>query len=371
MSRKRKEYIEALSPHYVEKSVPEIESEVGHNVTQMSASINPHGPSPLALKAIFDHVGELHQYPNSTAEPLKEAIAEHEGVSASRVLVGNGTSAILRSVLEVTTDPKDEVVYSVPSSLLFQRLSQSKGLVERQVGLDANYRHDAESLLEAVGDKTRVVYLTNPNHPMGTAVELTWIEQFLAHIPSDVYVVINESSIEYATAEGVQSAKSLLDRYDNLVVIRTFSIAYGLAGLRCSYAYGPEELVRQVEKLLLPYSVNFLAQVGCAAALKDDDYIRRTAEENNANRKLMESGLKKLDRYQVTWVEASQANFITLFVPILGDQFAETLLKEGFHVRSLTRYGLDNAVRVSLGTRPDTIRSVYAMARVLRDLLGG
>lgn len=369
MKSEIKDYVKELPPHYTEKSTPEIDRDLGLHVVQMGSNINPAGPSPFALKAIFDNMGEIHHYPNSTGQPLREGIAKKYYLAVDKVLVGNGVTELAKSILSVYCEPGDEVLLSRPTSLGFQRVAVATGLKITSVPLAADYSYDFDALADAVTEKTSVVFLVNPNDPTGTAKKHDEIKDFLQRLPEHVLVMVDESAIEYATDDDVKSVLDLVHRNPNLVVLRSFSIIYGLAGLRCAYAVSNPELIRYASRATPAYAVNFLAQVGCLAALDDDDYVVRSREANKVNRDILEAGLKKLARYQLTWIP-SQSNFITIFLPILGDQFSEALLRVGFRVRSLSQYGIDNAIRITIGSRPDTIRSVYAMARVLKELLG-
>ena len=329
---------------------------------KLASNENPLGPSPAALEALGRASGELHRYPDGAGSVLTERLANKLGVAAEQIVLGNGSNEIIELLVRVFTEPGDEVLFSEDAFLIY-------GLVTRGAGASAvavpprEHGHDLERLAARVGPRTRLVFLANPNNPTGTIFRRAEWERFLERVPGSVVVAVDEAYSEYVTDPDYPEALDDLERHPGLVVLKTFSKVYGLAGLRIGYGVGPRELIGGLARLRQPFNTNSLAQVAAAAALDDEQHLR-------ASRELVERGRERYRRaFDELGLEEvpSQANFVLVEVGD-GGAVSDAMLRRGVIVRSMEAYAMPSKVRISYGTEQENERCITALAASLGEL---
>ncbi|MDP3919815.1 MAG: histidinol-phosphate transaminase [Candidatus Omnitrophota bacterium] len=344
-----KDYIQAIRPYEPGKPIKEVERELGlRHLIKLASNENPLGPSGKALRAMRRAIREAHLYPESTAHYLVERLAVEHDVKTNQILVGNGSNEILELLARGFLSPGDEVVSSETSFLVYPILSQACGAKYVGVPMASGYRYDLEAMVQAITEKTRIVFIANPNNPTGTYVTTAELEAFLAKVPQNVIVCIDEAYINFVEAEDFPDALSYVEKSrPNLIVMRTFSKAYGLAGLRVGYAVANEQLISYLHKIRQPFNVNSIAQAAATAALDDRFFIWRTKHLVSRGRRFFYKHFKQLGLEYLP----SQANFVLVKTGCDGNDVFQSLLKVGIIIRSMKAYGLDTWIRVTVGRR--------------------
>jgi len=330
----------AAIPEYVPGKTPR---EPG--VIKLASNENPFGPSPRALAAIAKEAKSLQIYPDQKALLLREALAKKFGLTADHVVCGNGEDDLLQIVGATYLNPGDEVVISEHAFSVYELVARLFDAPRTFVPLKGRAL-DLDALAAAVTVKTKMVFLTNPNNPTGTAFTAGQLAAFLDRVPAHTLVVIDEAYAEFAESREFPDALKYVKEARSVLVLRTFSKFYGLAGLRLGYALGKPELVAPMLKTKMPFNVNRLAQAGGLAALEDKAFLEKTLRNNSDGKKYLYAELDKLGlSYQKT-----EANFIFIDLKRPADEFFMEMMKRRVVIRPLTSFGLPQAVRVSIGT---------------------
>ena len=355
----------ARIPHYEagSASVDGAEREGARDVAQLASNESPYEPVEEVVEAMRRAAAGVNRYPDPAARALRTALAGRYGYPAARIAVGNGSCEILLAAAEALLEPGTELVYAWPSFSMYPHLAAISGAEAVTVQLDPDERHDLEALRLAVTDQTRMLLVCNPNNPTGTYLPSEAVGNFLEKVPSRVLVVLDEAYIEFQVVEDPDTTLELLDRFPNLVLLRTFSKVYGLAGLRVGYALGSEDFRQAVDRVRQPFAVNQLAQAAATEALRHQDDVVRRVERNAAERlwvgeELEGIGLKAAE---------SQANFFWLD---LGDRDEAEVMRElgrrGVAVRAGEGLGDPGHLRVTYGTRAENERLVEALREIYR-----
>ena len=327
---------------------------------KLASNENPLGPSPLALAAIQENLGTLHRYPDSHAYYLKEDLSRHLGLAPEQLILGNGSDEVLDFLVRALVPPGGEVLSTNHTFLMYGLLTQAVGGVFRIVPLK-EMRVDLPALARAITDQTRLILLNNPNNPTGTAFLKPEWEDFLAAVPPQVTVVLDEAYIDFADDPLVPQSLGYISEDRLLVGLRTFSKAYGLAGLRIGYGFGPSRLMDYLNRLRLPFNVNRLAQIAARAALTDRLFLERT-------RALVLEGrayfCRELERMGLSYTP-SQANYILIRVNRPGRELYQAMLQEGVIIRAMDEYGFPEYIRVNVGLPEENVRFITALAKVL------
>jgi histidinol-phosphate aminotransferase len=354
-------HLTQLTPYQAGKPLEELERELGlTDAIKLASNENPLGPSPLALAAIRDSLGSLHRYPDSHAYYLKEDLARHHGIAPQQLILGNGSDEVLDLLVRALVPPGGEVLSTTHTFLMYGLLTQAVGGIFRKVPLK-DKRVDLNAVSQAVTAQTRLILLNNPNNPTGTAFRRQGWEDFLSTISTTVTVVLDEAYIEFADDPGVPSCLDYLSEDRPLVGLRTFSKAYGLAGLRIGYGFGPSELMDYLNRLRMPFNVNRLAQEAARAALQDTAFLAQTREVVRAGKDLVYTGLKRLGLPFIP----TQANFILIRVPRPGQEIYQAMLREGVIIRAMDSYGFPDFIRVNMGLPEENRRFLEALQKVL------
>ena len=355
--------VQKLSPYVPGKPVDELARELDldpASIVKLASNENPLGPSAKALEAIRSELAELTRYPDGNGFELKSRLAARCGVQISQVTLGNGSNDILDLVARAYLAPGLNAVFSQYAFAVYPISTQAVG-AQGKVVPAKDHGHDLEAMLAAIDANTRVVFIANPNNPTGTWFGPAALERFLARVPQNVLVVLDEAYIEYAEGDELPDGLKYLARYDNLLVSRTFSKAYGLAALRVGYALSSAQIADVLNRVRQPFNVNSLALAAACAALDDADYLAQSRQLNDAGMAQLEAGLRELG---LSWIP-SKGNFIAVDFGRDTAAINQALLHEGVIVRPVAGYGMPNFLRVSIGLPAENARFLEALAKVL------
>ncbi len=335
---------------------------VDGELAKLASNETPFGPSAAVREAIEAQVRTLNRYPDPAKARLRDALAARLGVAAGAIAVGNGSCELLFAAADALLEPGAEMVYAWPSFSVYPQLAAQSGARAIEVPLDDAYRHDLDAMAREVTVATRMVLVCNPNNPTGTALPVAEIDAFVGSLPRHVAVLLDEAYVEFNTLQDPLESLALLGKHPNLVILRTFSKVYGLAGLRVGYAIGSEDFRRAVDTVRQPFSVSTLAQAGAIEALRHVDELERRVERTVIERVGIEDELSDRD---LEFAE-SQANFSWI---ALGDRdedaVMEALAKRGVIVRGGKALGAAGFLRVTYGTREENNRFLAALDEAL------
>lgn len=354
----------SLKPYPPGKPVEEVQRELGlSEITKLASNENPYGPSPRALEAVRANLHELHLYPESRCYYLRLKLAERLGVAPESLFFGNGSDEIVALMTAAFLDSSSNIVVSEHTFVRYEMGAMAMGAQVRRVPL-RDWRHDVDGLLAAVDSDTRMVFIANPENPVGSAVGSDEVRRLVEGLPRNVIFVLDEAYYEFARAwdEYPESIGWLAD-FPNLVVTRTFSKAYGLAGLRVGYAVGNPEIWDVVDRIRPPFNVSRLAQDAALAALDDVEHLERTI---NGNRAGLEYLYDAFDGLGLEYVP-SYANFVLVDMKRPATALYESLLGRGVIVRPMGIYNLPNHLRMSVGLPEENEILVEALTQVLHS----
>lgn len=352
-------YIEALCPYEPGRSAEEVRLQYGlEHVVKLASNENPLGSSPLAIEAIQRNLHSLHLYPRAGLS-LRRALAERYAVKVENVIVGSGSDSIIAAIVRTFLCDDDEILTTEAAFGGFQVTARSRGVAYRTVPY-REWRYDLEALADAITGRTKIIYLANPNNPTGTIFTRAEFERFHARVPDRVLIILDEAYFEYAKDEPAYP-DSMLYRLDNVITLRTFSKAYGLAGLRVGYGFAHEMLIRNLLKVKLPFEPGVLAEAAGVAALRDDAFVARSVALNQTELPFVQTALSQ----RGFTVVPSHANFLMAVLPDgeFAAEFTEALLRQGIIVRPLRSFGLPNCIRISIGTKEENRLLIGAIDR--------
>ena len=350
------ESILGLNPYQGGKPIEELERELGiKNVIKLASNENPLGASLKVVEAIKLSLKDVHRYPDGNGYELKRAISQHLDVALEMISLGNGSNELLELIARVfVCKNTDEVIFSQYAFVVYPLVTQALGATAK-VAPAKDYSHDLNAMLELINDNTKLIFIANPNNPTGTLVSDDEIYNFLIKIPSDIPVVLDQAYFEYLNVS--DEVVDWLNEFDNLIITRTFSKAYGLAGLRVGYSVCSPIIADFINRVREPFNVNHTAQVAAICALSDLDYLEESKKVNNNGLRQLENGFKKL---KLSYIP-SHANFIAVkfsnAMKIYND-----LLKEGVIVRPVE---MDNFLRISIGTTEENTYLLRALEKIL------
>jgi len=367
MIEQARKNIQQLRPYQPGKPIDELAREMGLNaadIVKLASNENPLGPSPKALEAIQAEFAELTRYPDGNGFELKKALCEKLGIQSEQITLGNGSSDILEFIVKVFVSAGDEVVFSQHAFAIYALVSKMQGAECISVPAK-DYGHDLNAMADAITDKTRIVFVTNPNNPTGTWLTKTEISEFLQKVPANVIVLLDEAYFEYVDEADYPNGIDYLAQYPNLVITRTFSKAYGLASLRVGYGISQPDIADLMNRVRPPFNVNSMALAAAVATLSDDDYVA-------ASKKLNDDGLKYLttefDRLGLPYIP-SVGNFISFEIPagknISAADVNQKLLQAGVIVRPVANYEMPNHLRVSVGIEAENKAFIEALNKIL------
>ncbi len=332
------------------------------DVIKLASNEAPFPPLPSALAAIDSAASGANRYPDDSAAALRGQLAAEYGVTPEQVLLGNGSVELCRMAIAATCDPGDEVIFGKPSFEAYPILAMQVGATMVQVPL-TDHRYDLEAQADAITDRTRLVFVCNPNNPTGTTVDRDTVERFLERVPSDLLVVLDEAYREFVTTPGFADGLELLEGHENVCVMRTFSKAYGLAALRVGYAIAHESVISALRKVRVPFEVNALAQVAASASLAAQDEMRERVGEVIAERARVFDGITEIG---IPVVE-SEANFLWLPIPEHAAVLGEYSERAGVVLRPFPGVG----VRVTIGNHAENDRLLKVLRAASDDGAAG
>ena len=357
----------ALAPYQTGKPIEELTREYGiSDVVKLASNENPMGCSPQVTLAVTEQLGQLSRYPDGNGYYLKQALADFNDVNVEQITLGNGSDDLLDILARSFVGIDDAIVYSQYAFVVYSMLAKMQGAMDIEVPAH-RFGHDLKAMSQAVQDNsnTKVVFIANPNNPTGTQLGHKELHQFVASVPSSVLVVLDEAYIEYSPES---NNRALLDEFDNVVIVRTFSKAYGLAGLRVGYALSSVPVADLLNRIRQPFNVSRIGLAAAAAALADQDFIEKTRLMNDEQMRWLE---KQFDALGLGFVK-SHANFIMVEVQVEMEDISaasihQALLEQGVIVRPLTAYGLPNWLRITVGMAEENLRLIDTLRSILTE----
>lgn len=351
-------YIDELSPYEAGRRTEDVRKSYGlDTVIKLASNENPLGASPLAIEALRRSLENLHVYPNGGLD-LRRVLAESYETAIENVVVGSGSDSIMANIIRTFLCDEDEVLTTESAFIGFQILARSRGVRYRTVPYK-DWRYDLTALAGAINERTKIIYLANPNNPTGTIFTRQEFEAFYRHVPERVLIILDEAYFEYAK-DDPRYPDSMHYRYDNVITLRTFSKVYGLAGVRIGYGFAHQRLIGNVMKVKLPFEPSTLAQAAAIAALSDKEFVHRSLELNARTLRKLTAALSSMGFSAV----ASSANFVMVDVgeERQASDIVEALLCQGIVIRPLRAFGLPGCFRISTGTDEDVDACISAIA---------
>ncbi|MGD9159963.1 MAG: histidinol-phosphate transaminase [Desulfobacteraceae bacterium] len=363
MKRLTTEKIERLVPYPPGKPIEELERELGISGSiKLASNENPIGPSPMAVQAILDNVNKLNRYPDGSSYYLKEKISAVFGLPVERIITGNGSNELIELTIRSFLSPGDEVIQAFPTFLVYEKVVNGAGGELVSVNL-RNFKISPDDIKAAITPSTKIIFINNPNNPTGTGISKEEMLDFIKSIPEDIILVIDEAYIEFSS-EKIAKGIDLLDERDRLIVLRTFSKLYGLAGLRVGYGFSSAEIVDYINRVRQPFNANLLAQAAAVAALDDNEFVTKTLN-------LVKDGLKylykSLDEMGLEYLP-TETNFFLIKVPSGGKNIYQLMLREGVIIRSMDSYGLSEYIRINAGLPEENERFINSLKKVINSL---
>ena len=350
--------LEEVAPYAPGKPIEEVKRELGlSSAIKLASNENPLGPSPKALEALRAALADVHRYPDSHSYYLVRRLSKHLGVPADQIVVGNGSDELITLAVRAFLDPGDEVVIAEPSFLIYRIAAQIAGAAIR-VSRSREFRYDLAGMRRLVNRRTKMVFIANPDNPTGTYVTKPEVEAFMAGLPPSAIVFFDEAYAELVDAPDYPDSFSYLSKHP-VIITRTFSKAYGLAGLRVGYGVAPVELIQAMHRVREPFNVNSLAQAAATAALDDVEHLEKTRRLLRVEKQILYRVLEELG---YTYVP-SATNFILFRVGPRASRVVSELLKRGIIVRDMLAWNLPEYVRVTVGLPEEN----QAFIQALRD----
>lgn len=358
------DHIRVLKPYKSGNQVgKQISRETFKKLVNLASNENPLGASPKAMDAIINSVEDIAVYPNPAATELVEAIAKHFDKPPECIITGSGSDSIIADVFKAFSQESQEIIMADATFIgAFVNANKLNRAIVK-VPLKDDYSYDLDAMLKAIGGSTRIIYLANPNNPTGVMTTKSEFEEFMKQVPSDVLVVLDEAYYAYS-GEYDDYPNGLDYQCSNLVVLRTMSKSYGLAGIRVGFAFGPKELIDYMYRVKLPFEPNILAQKAAIAALDDTEFIKETIYTNKRNLTKLKEFFNKVGVKHTD----GKANFLMIELEDddTANRFAAESIEQGFVVRPLGMFGLPNCIRINSGTDEQTDKAI----RVFKNVLG-
>jgi histidinol-phosphate aminotransferase len=354
-------HILGIAPYEPGKPIEELEREFGvHDAIKLASNENPLPPSERVQKAISDALGTLNRYPDGSGFYLRQALAKKHDFPQDQVFLGNGSNELIELAVRTFLKPGDEAIVPHPSFVVYPMIVQAAGGIRVMVMLK-DYRLDLEAMARAITPMTKIVFVANPNNPTATMVTADEVDAFMSRVPERTIVIFDEAYIEFAMGPDFPDALSYVKQGRKVIVLRTFSKAASLAGLRVGYGIADADAVSLMNRIRQPFNVNALAQAAALAALEDENHVLECVRMIEAGRHYLYDEFNNLG---VKYVP-SRANFILVDVGRSASDIYQRLLKEGVIVRPMTPFGMESALRVTVGTPQENRRLVKALKKVL------
>lgn len=361
-------FVKDVKPYVPGKPIEELQRELGiTDIIKLASNENPLGTSEKVREVVREAAQKLHIYPDGAAYNLKQAICEFHDVDMEEVATGAGSDELLMLSIDTFVSPGENGVVSQYGFGSYPISLVGHGAEVRTVPVLDGFTPDVQGMIDACDDDTKMLFLANPNNPTGTYVPEGELRRLLTEVPEHVVVVIDEAYNEYIQADDYASALDLRDLRDRLMITRTFSKCYGLAGLRVGYAISTPEIIGLINRIRKPFNVNLVAQEAAIAALADREFVARSVEVNEAGRAQFEAGFEALAKFGVDWIP-SQTNFLLVEMPVDGRTIYDVMLRRGVILRPMAGYGLPKYLRISIGTEAENARCLTELADVLEEV---
>ncbi len=357
-------YIKNLANYVPGKPIEEVQRELGlDHVDKLASNENSLGPSPKAIEAMANSLSGLHRYPDISGFELRTKLANRFNIKIENVILGGGSEGIMSTIMRTFLLSDDEIVSAANSFIGFRVLANASGRKVHWVPMK-NYRYDLEAMAEKVTDYTKIIYIANPDNPTGTYITREEFEEFYGHVPERVLIILDEAYYEFAQSRD-NYPDSMTYRYDNIITLRTFSKAYGLAGLRIGYGFAHDELIRNLMKVKEPFSPSLIAHTAGSAAMDDIKFLEKTLAINNDGYIFLQKELTSLGIETIP----SVANFLTSIweTNTQALDITQSLLQKGVIVRNLKAFGWPNCIRISIGTADENGRFIDALKSILSN----
>ncbi|WP_049662151.1 histidinol-phosphate transaminase [Bacillus sp. FJAT-27231] len=353
--------IAQLKPYIPGKAIEEVKQELGlKEIIRLASNENPFGPSPKAVQAMQKALLESQLYPEATCRELREKLGGMYGIAPDQIMMGNGADNVITLIGTAYINPGDEVIYCIPTFPAYRTITLLMGGNPVEIPTARNYTFDLDTILAAITNKTKLIFICNPNNPTGTIVEGTQLKNFLRQVPPHVVVVLDEAYAEFINREEYRTGPDFVKAGYQVIFVRTFSKLYGLAGTRIGYAAASKELIAPVQVVREPFAANRIAHAGAVAALDDEEYRSKSLRTNKQEMKKLINEFQSFG-YHVT---PSHANF--LFVDMKKDiiQISQALMKQGILIRPCTAWGLQTHARITVGTLEQNERLIHALQKI-------
>ncbi len=354
--------VRALEPYQPGKPIETLEREYGvRNAIKLASNENPLGPSPRAIAAIKEALPTIARYPDGAAVGLRAALAQHLNVAPEQITLGNGSNDILELAARTFARAGDEVIFSAHAFAVYPIVTQAVGATA-VVTPACDWGYDLDAIAARVNAKTKLIFIANPNNPTGTWLTRSALENFLNALPARVIVVLDEAYFEYVAEPDYPDGLALVARFPNIIVARTFSKIYGLAGLRIGYGVSSHDIAQLFNRVRQPFNVNSLAQAAALAALSDVAHVERSRANNLAGMKQLTDAFAAMQRRYIP----SVGNFVCVHVGAAAGIY-EALLRRGVIVRPVANYAMPEYLRITVGTPEENMRCIEALRAALHD----
>ncbi|OOF65807.1 histidinol-phosphate transaminase [Rodentibacter sp. Ppn85] len=353
--------VKSLSPYQAGKPIEELERELGiSNIVKLASNENPFGFPESAKQAIIKQLDQLTRYPDANGFELKQAIAKKFGVQPNQITLGNGSNDLLELFAHTFAGESDEIIYSQYAFIVYPLVTKAINATAKEIPAK-DWGHNLSGFLTALSDKTKLIFIANPNNPTGNFLTEQEIDEFLAKVPENVLVILDEAYTEFTLPEERVDSFGLLKKYPNLIISRSLSKAYGLAGLRIGYAVSNPEIADLLNRVRQPFNCNSLALASAIVVMNDDAFVEKVAENNRAEMARYE---RFCQQYGLDYIP-SKGNFITINFKKPAQPIYEALLREGVIVRPIAGYGMPNHLRISIGLPHENDKFFTALINVL------
>jgi histidinol-phosphate aminotransferase len=359
---KHRKTIESLEPYRPGKPINEVKRELKlGDVIKLASNENPLGCSPKAVDALIKWTGEMALYPDGNCTELRNALALKFNLDPAQFLFGAGSDQILEIIAQTYINPGDTTIMGSPSFSRYEAVTRMMDGIILQVPLTQDYRLDLDAFLDNITENTRIIWVCNPNNPTGTAITAEEQKAFLKKVPRDILVVLDEAYYEYARGNTYPESIELLNEYDNIIILRTFSKVYGLAGLRIGYAISNKSIIENLNRVRGPFNVNAAAQAAALAALSDQEFVQKSVRNNEEGKRYLYSAFEAIGLEYIL----THGNFIMVNVEKNSVEVFKALLQKGVIIRSGDIFNMDNWLRVTIGTPEQNKKFIEALMAVL------
>ncbi|MFD1738543.1 histidinol-phosphate transaminase [Bacillus salitolerans] len=358
-----KEQLISLTPYQPGKPIEEVKKEYGlERIVKLASNENPYGCSPVVTETLLNNISKVAVYPDGYAGELRDTLARHLDVEPSQIIFGNGSDEVLQIICRALLSPGSNTVMATPTFPQYKHNAIIEGAEIREVPL-LNGEHNLEGMLNEIDEHTKVVWICSPNNPTGNYVTDKNLLSFIEKVPSTTLVVIDEAYYEYVVANDYPETVPLLERFPNMMILRTFSKIYGLASLRIGYGIGNADFIKKIEPVREPFNTSRFSQVAATAAISDQMFVDKCKLKN---REGIQQFIDFCDSHHVNYYP-TQGNFILLdFAPLQGNEVFQYLLKHGYIVRSGNALGFPTCIRITVGCKEDNEEIISILSKMLK-----